>query len=64
MRVEKTDLNDPSVHVPSVEEESIKVGDGWEKAAVRGDITVTDGAVMRHEWFISETKPGIKLLIQ
>ena len=51
-------LNDPFVHVSGVEEQSIKVGEGREETAVSGNVTVTDGAVMREEWFISETKPA------
>ena len=38
-----------------MEEESVKVGEGGEEAAISGDITVTHGAVMGLEWLISET---------
>ena len=49
-------LDDPLVHVSSVEENGIKVREGGEKGPVSGDITVRYWAVIGEERRLTETK--------
>ena len=53
-----TDLNDPPVHVPGVEEDGVEVCEGGEEAAVVRHVAVGDGAARRHEGVVPEPEPG------